>query len=209
MSIVERPELHLAFAAFAALAGLVGPVLAHRRRFGRSPLVLVGAADSVHRRTCLSVAAVGVAWAVALTTAACSPGFRRGHNGAPVVLVPAAVAWSLAVGGLALMVAAQATMGEAYRLGQDPAKPPAQLCVAGLHRFSRHPIYLGAAASLLGMTLWWPSRFLDLCFAAIVIGLHTLAFEEERFLQERFGERFAAYARRVPRFLGVPRRAPP
>lgn len=208
MSIVEHPELHLAFAVFAVLAGLVAPVLVYRQRFGRSPVVLFGAADSVHRRTCFSVAALGLAWGAALATAACSPAFRNSHKGAPIVMVPAAVSWTLAIGGLALLVAAQATMGEAYRIGQDPAKPPAQLCVAGLHRFSRHPIYLGASTCLLGMTLWWPSGFLALCFVAIVVCLHTLALDEERFLHERFVDRFAAYARLVPRFVGLPRRAP-
>lgn len=204
MSIADTPALHLAFASLHVLLGHFGSAAIHRWRFGRNPLVLRSAPDSTHRKTSLSLASLSVAWAATLTSAAYWPAFRNSAKGAPMVRLPDAVPWAIAVAGLALMVAAQASMGDAFRVGQDPRHAPAALCESGLHRISRNPIYVGSWLCLAGMTLWWPCRFLVLCCGAIGVGIHVLVREEEAFLRARFGERYEAYARRVPRYLGIP-----
>jgi protein-S-isoprenylcysteine O-methyltransferase Ste14 len=203
--IHEAPALHLAFASLHVLVGNVGASLIHRWRYGRNPNVLGVAPQSKHLATTHSIAALTVAWAAGITCAAYWEAYRLDRKGAPLVLVPAAVSWSIAVAGLALMVAAQLSMGDAFRIGQDPARGPDALCETGLHRYSRNPIYVGSWMCLFGMTLWWPSAFILLLCLTIGALMHRLVLDEERFLRERFGAAFEAYEKRVPRYLWVPR----
>ena len=83
-----------------------------------------------------------------------------------------------------------------------PIEPPQQLVVSGLYRYSRNPIYVADVAILLGIFLvgGWATQLL---YALVVTGLiHALiVLHEEPVLQRRFGEPYARYVQRVPRWL--------
>jgi len=88
------------------------------------------------------------------------------------------------------------------RTGILPFKPTRTLITDGPFRFSRNPIYLGLLIAYLGVTAWtrllWP-------LATLPIGLwalwQTAIHPEETYLASRFGEAYAAYCRRVRRWI--------
>ncbi len=89
----------------------------------------------------------------------------------------------------------------------DPARATA-LVQAGVFGYTRNPMYLGLALLLAGWA-WWlgtatPWLVLPV-FVALITRLQIVP--EERALQALFGEAYAGYCRRVPRWLGLPGRA--
>jgi protein-S-isoprenylcysteine O-methyltransferase Ste14 len=89
----------------------------------------------------------------------------------------------------------------------DPAKATA-LVESGLFRYTRNPMYVGLALVLAG----WAARLGSATpwlvlpgFVAAITWLQILP--EEQALRALFGEAYAAYCRRVPRWLGWPARA--
>jgi protein-S-isoprenylcysteine O-methyltransferase Ste14 len=72
----------------------------------------------------------------------------------------------------------------------------------GPFRFSRNPLYVGLLALYLGLALLVPTLWALLLFpAAVLLLLWGAILPEERYLQERFGVRYADYAGRVRRWL--------
>jgi hypothetical protein len=77
-----------------------------------------------------------------------------------------------------------------------------ELNTTGIYGTVRHPLYLANYLMFLGFVLalkvWW--------FALIAVLVYILYYErimlaEERFLASRFGDRYAAWARRTPAIL--------
>jgi len=76
-----------------------------------------------------------------------------------------------------------------------------ELATQGPYRLCRNPLYLGSFAIGVGVALmggrWW---FLPLFVAFYLPVYHALIRNEERDLEEAYGEEFRDYCRRVPRF---------
>lgn len=90
-----------------------------------------------------------------------------------------------------------------------PIDPPKELVARGLYRFTRNPMYVGVVTLLSGEALCFGSLRL-LGYAALVLGmfhLFVVAYEEPT-LRGEFGEAYARYCARVPRWPlpRVPRR---
>ena len=86
-----------------------------------------------------------------------------------------------------------------------PFDPPREFVASGPYRWTRNPMYLGAAGALLGLGLWWQSPgIVGLSVAFIVIAHLFVMLGEEPGLERRFGTSYQAYLRRVHRWL--PRR---
>lgn len=115
---------------------------------------------------------------------------------------------ALDVAGIAVALSGQLlralVIGLAYirRGGLDKKIHADRLVVEGFFAHSRNPLYLGNFLALVGFSLIHNSL---LCYA---VGLPFFAFAyrsivaaEEDFLLGRFGQDFAAYCRRVNRFL--------
>lgn len=107
---------------------------------------------------------------------------------------------SLIIAGLALMVVAQLDMGSSWRVGVDDTARPG-LVTGGLYRFSRNPIYLAMFVSLAGFALLMPTWPTLAGLAIGMAGIQNQVREEERYLQRAYGDAYAAYARRVGRFV--------
>jgi protein-S-isoprenylcysteine O-methyltransferase Ste14 len=76
-----------------------------------------------------------------------------------------------------------------------------QLQVTGVHKYVRHPLYLGTFLFIWGLFLLLP--FLSLCIANVVITLYTLIgieLEEQKLVLE-FGEDYRQYQREVPKII--------
>ncbi len=80
----------------------------------------------------------------------------------------------------------------------QPDKHEQKLVTSGMHGHVRHPLYVG---HLLMMTAWTAGSGLAVCFAltvfAVITGVWMIRLEE-RELEQRFGEAYREYKKRVP-----------
>jgi protein-S-isoprenylcysteine O-methyltransferase Ste14 len=76
-----------------------------------------------------------------------------------------------------------------------------KLVTTGIYKYVRHPQYIGFLLLTLGMLLEWPTIFTVLLWPVLVVVYWRLAKEEDKDIEERFGEEFREYKRRVPGFL--------
>jgi protein-S-isoprenylcysteine O-methyltransferase Ste14 len=109
---------------------------------------------------------------------------------------------AISLAGLAIRIATVgcAPAGTSGRNAQ--AQRAATLNVTGMYSVVRNPLYLGNFLMLLGLLLlgkaWWLAPLGGLLFA---LHYERIVCAEERFLEERFGERYRAWAARTPAFL--------
>ena len=83
-----------------------------------------------------------------------------------------------------------------------PYENPAELITSGPFRISRHPMYLGMVAILLGVAVllgsiiafWFPALFL------LVMELMFIPLEEKK-LEELFGESYLNYRKKARRWI--------
>jgi protein-S-isoprenylcysteine O-methyltransferase Ste14 len=125
----------------------------------------------------------------------------------PIVLLPPSSPAPAQVGtGLALIA-----IGELIRLwavrhigviSRTRAERLGPLVVSGPFRFVRNPLYIGNVAlwAGFGIAAGLP-RTTILFVALILVEYHAIVRWEERLLEERLGESYRVYARRVPRWI--------
>jgi protein-S-isoprenylcysteine O-methyltransferase Ste14 len=80
-------------------------------------------------------------------------------------------------------------------------EPSAELMIAGIHRYMRHPLYTGTFLFIWGLWITFPS--LGLLIADAVITLYTLyaiRLEEHKLVAE-FGEKYRDYQTKVPKLI--------
>lgn len=137
------------------------------------------------------------------------------HLSSPLLLpahpLLAAAGWMLSTAGLVLMLICirKYFVGLSGLRGLFEERSTDELHISGVHRFVRHPLYLGTFAFIWGLFLLRPLASLAVMDA--VITLYTLVgirLEEQK-LVLAFGEQYLDYRRRVPRLLPFmrPRRA--
>ncbi len=119
-----------------------------------------------------------------------------------ILAVPAGVQWVALVlwcAGFLLLLAGRLGLGASFRIGSP--REPTQLCVDGLFRLSRNPMYLGVGLTLLASVLYTRNPAV-LAIAVVVAAIHhRIVLAEERHLRTAFGEPYEAYCRRVRRYL--------
>lgn len=83
-----------------------------------------------------------------------------------------------------------------------PTRPSRALVTHGPFRFTRNPVYLGAALAYAGLALLlnrlWPLALLPVVLGVIQQGVVR---REERYLERRFGDAYRRYCAGVPRWL--------
>lgn len=80
---------------------------------------------------------------------------------------------------------------------------PEYLIQTGPYRFTRDPLYLGAALVWLGWTIFFGSPLILGGLAVLVGGTSLIVIPwEERKLETQFGDAYLRYERTVPRWLG-------
>lgn len=92
-----------------------------------------------------------------------------------------------------------------HRTTISPFHPDKTRCLVtgGIYRITRNPMYLGLVCLLTAWTLW-----LGNLFGLIVVGgfigylTYFQILPEERILAVKFGQVFADYQQKVPRWLG-------
>ena len=113
-----------------------------------------------------------------------------------VALVLGAIGVAVAVGGVISFRRAETTV--------SPLKPEtsAALVSTGVYSFTRNPMYLGMALALVAWAVYLSSVWSLL--GPVLFALYITRFQivpEERVLDRLFGASFAAYKKRVRRWL--------
>ncbi len=110
----------------------------------------------------------------------------------------------LVVLGFALALWGKVRLGQWFT-GTFGVKVGHELTTDGPYAVTRHPIYSGMLAMLLGAALAWNS-LVTLVLAALMIPLaYSHTRYEEPLLEAHFGEAYREYRQRVPRLLPWPR----
>jgi len=71
----------------------------------------------------------------------------------------------------------------------------------GLYSHVRHPQYLGILLITLGLLIQWVTIPALIMWPILMFAYYRLVKQEEREMEQRFGEEYAAYKRRVPMFI--------
>jgi protein-S-isoprenylcysteine O-methyltransferase Ste14 len=89
-----------------------------------------------------------------------------------------------------------------HRTAIIPVKPATSLVTSGIYRWTRNPMYLGMALIYAGLAIVFDS-LLALVLLIVVLAIiqgYAIA-REEAYLERAFGEDYAAYKRRVRRWI--------
>lgn len=141
----------------------------------------------------LALAAGALMWAIA----------RKAGLAAAEFPGRAPLAAGLAGAGLLIDLVAVAAFVRA-RTTVNPLAPSRTnaLVVSGLYRWSRNPMYLGMLLILLGWAAWLAQPLALAPVALFVILIERMQIiPEERALEEKFGEEYRAYKKRVRRWI--------
>jgi protein-S-isoprenylcysteine O-methyltransferase Ste14 len=87
-------------------------------------------------------------------------------------------------------------------------RPSHRLMIGGIHRYVRHPLYLGTFLAVWGVALLYP--LLSFLISAFMITAYTLVgigFEEKKLISE-FGADYKNYQQTVPKLIPIFRRKP-
>jgi len=110
-----------------------------------------------------------------------------------VASVAATAGVALCIAGFAFAVWARVALGTNWGMPMTLHENP-ELVTSGPYRYVRHPIYTGLSAMLIGTTLVYPLAALP-CALLIAYSVFS-ARREERDMEQRFPDAYAAYRRR-------------
>jgi len=114
-----------------------------------------------------------------------------------------AVGAALAATGISISLAGYRALRR-HGAEVEPLQPATVLVTDGIYAWTRNPCYLGWLIALLGVALMFMLDWLLILIAPTWILLNlTVVRAEERHLAKRFGEAYASYLRRVPRYFFV------
>jgi protein-S-isoprenylcysteine O-methyltransferase Ste14 len=84
-----------------------------------------------------------------------------------------------------------------------PLNPPKRLVEEGPYKYTRNPMVTGLFMLLLGAGIYWGSFFMLFVFTPLFIALNAIELKqiEEPELEQRLGEPYVQYKRRVPMFF--------
>lgn len=154
----------------------------------------------------------GVLFIGALVTGLATPALAWAGLAAPLAALSATAAGAagavLALGGIALSLAAQRAMGAAWRIGVDAAERT-DLVTAGPFEYVRNPFFTAALGVGAGVALMVPSVPALIAVGALLVAVELQVRRvEEPYLVRAQGERYRAYAAATGRFVpGVGRLA--
>jgi protein-S-isoprenylcysteine O-methyltransferase Ste14 len=109
------------------------------------------------------------------------------------------VAFGVALSGLALRIFVVGTAPPGASTRGTRAPTAVSLSTLGAYSMVRHPLYLANTLIALGCSLLSGTWYLPLIIVLLSFIYHErIAAREEEFLEQTFGERFRAWASRVP-----------
>jgi protein-S-isoprenylcysteine O-methyltransferase Ste14 len=113
-----------------------------------------------------------------------------------------AIGWAPCCVGAVLLLWCIRDFYVAGRGSLAPWAPPARLVAVGLYRVSRNPMYVAVLLILSGWALGFASRSLWIYAGIVAVAFHVRVVRfEEPWLAARYGDEYAAYKTKVPRWL--------
>ena len=120
---------------------------------------------------------------------------------APLDTALAVVAgWTLLLASVVWLLIAQAQMGSSWRIGID-SQHHTSLVQSGLFAISRNPIFLAMRVNLLGFFLVLPCAATLVLLVAAELLIQIQVRLEEQHLSSLHGPEYAAYCRKVRRWI--------
>ncbi|HEY9480446.1 MAG TPA: isoprenylcysteine carboxylmethyltransferase family protein [Gemmatimonadaceae bacterium] len=111
------------------------------------------------------------------------------------------VGWILIIASIALVIWAQATFRR-HHTTVIPRRPASAMVTDGPYAWTRNPMYLSLTIFYLGLALLtgmlWPVIVLPVVLALLIV---FVIRREERYLDDAFGEEYAAFRKRVRRWI--------
>ena len=104
---------------------------------------------------------------------------------------------AVALAGFALSLR---SFGDSFRVGIDEKKPD-KLVTTGMFAVSRNPIYVCFLLFFIGQFLVNPNPALIIVIPLLTLAIHRQILREEAFLADHYGADYAAYRKRVRRYL--------
>ena len=92
-------------------------------------------------------------------------------------------------------------MKDSWRAG-IPDQEHTELVTSGIYRFSRNPAFLGFDFMSVGVMLMYCNLLTVPLTVFAIVMLHLQILQEERYLDETFGEAYREYKRHTFRYLG-------
>ena len=83
--------------------------------------------------------------------------------------------------------------------------PPAEPVTRGLYRYSRHPMYVAASLTYIGLGIACASWVLLLFALVFTVVSFVYADAEEQLTLEMYGDSYRKYISRTSRYIGFPR----
>ena len=107
---------------------------------------------------------------------------------------------ALATFGLIIFILAFFSFGNSWRIGIDREKSGA-LVTKGIFSITRNPIFVAFDLMSLGIFLVNGTWFFLVFALLALITVHSQILREEKFLTQRYGEAYARYRKKTPRYL--------
>lgn len=109
------------------------------------------------------------------------------------------VAMIFLVSGIFLILISSVYLGSSIRVGLPDTKT--ELKQSGIYRISRNPMYLGLNLVTLASMIYNSNWIVIALGAYSIVVYHFIILGEEKFLAERFGDKYSAFKRNVRRYL--------
>lgn len=102
--------------------------------------------------------------------------------------------------GTGLFITAMITMKDSWRAG-IPDKDRTSIVTSGIYKISRNPAFLGFDLTYIGACMAFSNILVIIMTILVMIMMHLQILEEEKFLQNTFGDEYTAYKRRTGRYF--------
>ena len=99
-----------------------------------------------------------------------------------------------------VFLSAVITMRNNWRAGYS-YEQDTKLVTGGIYKISRNPAFVAFDLLYLGCALAYPNIINLIFTVAVIILLHVQILGEEKFLEDKFGEKYLEYKRKVRRYI--------
>ncbi len=101
--------------------------------------------------------------------------------------------------GLIIVTLSLIDLGKSTRLGLPTENTT--LKTKGIYSFSRNPMYFGFNLLTIASMLYWINIVVIILGIYSIITYHLIILGEEKFLEERFGDEYFSYKKKVRRYI--------
>lgn len=102
--------------------------------------------------------------------------------------------------GIVFFIVAAITMKNSWRVGIDKSTK-SKLITEGIYRYSRNPAFVGFYLMFIGLFFVYMDIITCIIMLLNIYAMNRLVSEEEKHLEESFGDEYIIYKKKTPRYL--------